>query len=114
MEMNQFALGALSVIFIFFEVVAIIALIKSTKTAKETNEVHLRLDEMHTKMLNLHLELAQELDRTGNQYRDEIRTRFYEAEQNLKEHLKFVEDSLKAEIKKPTKKAAKRTSSLYS
>jgi len=118
MEMNQFALGALSVIFIFFEVVAIIALLKSLKATKEIKEVYLRLDEMRKEMLNLHLDMAQELDRAANQYRDEIRSRIYEAENNMKEHLKFVEDSLRAEAKKPAKKTSKkpssRTKSLYS
>ena len=114
METNQFMLGALSVILIFFEVVAIVAVIKAQNAAKAVESLRKSFSELSKRLEDGHYQLAAELDRARSIQREEISQKFYEAERNLREHIKFVEDSIKESLKKPAKKSSGRTKSLYS
>ena len=80
MEMTQFTFGAMSVIFIFFEVVAIIALIKAQKALTENQTLRRVLDELHTKMGRDYLQLAEELDTNRIMQKAEAEQKFYDAE----------------------------------
>jgi hypothetical protein len=89
MEITQFALGALSVVFVLFGTATIIGLLKAHAAEKELKRFRADISA-----------LIEDRDRTiGYKFEDlsrEIKDRHYQSERSIGDHLKFIEDNCKA------------------